>query len=191
MLTIFKCTIQWCKVHTQNCVSITTIFRTLSSSQIETLCPLSNDSLLPQPPGDGNNFCPQEFALFQILHISGIINSFSSNSGLFPLACFQGPSCCVCVCAQSFPALCDPKDCSSLGSSVPGISQGRIPEGLPLPIPANLPNTRIKPTSLIVACTKHHSLWLLSNIPLYVCITFCLFNHLLTHTWVISVFWHL
>ena len=63
MLTIFKCMMQWCKVHAQYCVSIS-IFRTLSSSQIETRCLLSNDSLLAQPLGDGNNFCPQEFALF-------------------------------------------------------------------------------------------------------------------------------
>ena len=32
-------------------------------------------------------------------HTSGIIDSFSSDSGLFPLACFQCPSCCVCVCS--------------------------------------------------------------------------------------------
>ena len=44
------------------------------------------------------------------------------------------PACvcvCVCVCvlvAQSCPTLCDPMDCSSLGSSVHGILQARILE---------------------------------------------------------------
>ena len=32
---------------------------------------------------------------------------------------------CVCV-AQLCPTLCDPMDCSPLGSSVPGILQARI-----------------------------------------------------------------
>ena len=37
---------------------------------------------------------------------------------------------CVCVCAQSCPTLCDPLDCSSPGSSVHGIFQARILEGV-------------------------------------------------------------
>ena len=32
----------------------------------------------------------------------------------------------MCVCAQSLPTLCDPMDCSLLGSSVHGIFQVRI-----------------------------------------------------------------
>ena len=35
---------------------------------------------------------------------------------------------CVCVCDQSCPTLCDPMDCSPLGSSVRRISQARILE---------------------------------------------------------------
>ena len=36
--------------------------------------------------------------------------------------------CCVCVCAQSCPTLCDPMDCSPPGYSVSGIFQARILE---------------------------------------------------------------
>ena len=36
--------------------------------------------------------------------------------------------CCVCVCAQSCPTLCNPVDCSPPGSSVHGILQARILE---------------------------------------------------------------
>ena len=36
--------------------------------------------------------------------------------------------CIVCVCAQLYLTLCDPMDCSPLGSSVHGISQARILE---------------------------------------------------------------
>ena len=35
---------------------------------------------------------------------------------------------CVCVCTQSCPALCSPRDCSPPGSSVHGISQARTLE---------------------------------------------------------------
>ena len=35
---------------------------------------------------------------------------------------------CVCACAQSWPALCNPMDCNPPGFSVCGISQGRIRE---------------------------------------------------------------
>ena len=37
---------------------------------------------------------------------------------------------CVCPCAQSCLTLCDPLDCSSPGSSVQGISQAKILEGV-------------------------------------------------------------
>ena len=45
---------------------------------------------------------------------------------------------------------CDPMDCSPLGSSVHGISQARILEGLPFPTPGHLPDPGIKPTSLVL-----------------------------------------
>ena len=45
---------------------------------------------------------------------------------------------------QSCLTLCDPMDCSPPGSSVHGISQARILEWLPFPIPVNLPSPGIK-----------------------------------------------
>ena len=44
--------------------------------------------------------------------------------------------------AQSCPTLCDPTDCSPLGSSVHGILQAR--SGLPSPSPGDLPNPGIE-----------------------------------------------
>ena len=49
--------------------------------------------------------------------------------------------------AQSCPILCDPMDCSPLGSSVHGILQARILEWVPSPPPGDLPDPGIKPTS--------------------------------------------
>ena len=54
----------------------------------------------------------------------------------------------MCMCAQSCPVLCDPIDYSPPGSSVHGISQERILEGLPCPPPGDLPDLGIKPVSL-------------------------------------------
>ena len=52
---------------------------------------------------------------------------------------------CVCVCMLSHVSLsCDPMDCSPPGSSVRG-------SGLPLSLPADLPNPGIKPVSPEVA----------------------------------------
>ena len=50
---------------------------------------------------------------------------------------------------QSRPALCDPMDCSLIGSSVRWILQARILEWLPCPPSGNVPNPGIKPVSLI------------------------------------------
>ena len=49
--------------------------------------------------------------------------------------------------AQSCPTLCDPMDCSPLGSSVFGIPQARISEWV-VPSPGDLPDLGIKPGSL-------------------------------------------
>ena len=49
--------------------------------------------------------------------------------------------------AQSCPALCDPVDCSSPGSSVHGILRQEYWSGLPFPSPGDLPDPEIKPTS--------------------------------------------
>ena len=56
-------------------------------------------------------------------------------------------SSCCCLVAQSCPTLCDPMDCSPPGSSVHGISQARILDGLPFPSPGDLPNPGIESMS--------------------------------------------
>ena len=53
--------------------------------------------------------------------------------------------------AQSCPTVCDPMDCSPPGSSIHGILQARILEGLPFPSPGNLPVPGIKPISPALA----------------------------------------
>ena len=59
---------------------------------------------------------------------------------------------CVCVCTHAkliplCPTLCDPMDCSPLGSSVQGILQPRILEWEPFPSPGDLPDPGIEPAS--------------------------------------------
>ena len=46
--------------------------------------------------------------------------------------------------AQSCPTLCDPMDCSPLGSSVRGILQARILEGVAMPSSKGLPDPGIE-----------------------------------------------
>ena len=54
----------------------------------------------------------------------------------------------MCACGHfSCVRLCDPMDCSLPGSSVDGILQAR--SGLPCPPPGDLPNSGIKPVSLM------------------------------------------
>ena len=48
---------------------------------------------------------------------------------------------------QSCPTLCDPMNCSLVGSSVHGILQARILEWVASPSAGALPHSRIKPTS--------------------------------------------
>ena len=57
----------------------------------------------------------------------------------------QLPILCVCVCLT----LCDPMDCSPLGSSVHGIFQARILSVLPFPPAADLPRSGIEPTCFL------------------------------------------
>ena len=55
---------------------------------------------------------------------------------------------CLCVCAkwlQPCLILCDPMDCSLLGSSAMGFSRQEYQSGLPVPSPEGLPNPGIKP----------------------------------------------
>ena len=58
----------------------------------------------------------------------------------------------ACLCAKLLPlcvTLCDHMDCSSLGSSVCGITSQEYWSGLPCPPPGDLPNPGIEPTSLM------------------------------------------
>ena len=50
--------------------------------------------------------------------------------------------------AQLCPTLCDLMDCSPPGSSVHGVLQVRILDGLPRPLPGDLPDPMIQYTSL-------------------------------------------
>ena len=50
---------------------------------------------------------------------------------------------------QSCQTLCDPRDCSPLGSSVYGILQTRILEWVPFPPRGDLPNPETEPTTLM------------------------------------------
>ena len=53
--------------------------------------------------------------------------------------------------AQSCPTLCNPMDCSPLGSFVHGFSRQEYWSGLPFPPPWDLPNPGIEPASLALA----------------------------------------
>ena len=53
----------------------------------------------------------------------------------------------LCSVSQSCPTLCDPMDCSPLGSPLWGFSRQEYWSGLPCPPPGNLPNLGIKPRS--------------------------------------------
>ena len=52
---------------------------------------------------------------------------------------------CVCVCAQLYPTSCDPMDCSSPGSSVHRISQGRILKWAAISYSRNFPTHGLNP----------------------------------------------
>ena len=49
--------------------------------------------------------------------------------------------------AQSCPALYNPMDCSLRGSSIHGMFQARVLDGLPFPSPGDLPDPGIEPGS--------------------------------------------
>ena len=51
--------------------------------------------------------------------------------------------------AESYLTFCDPMDYSPPGSAVHGILQARILEWVALPLPGDLPDPGIEPTSLM------------------------------------------
>ena len=78
----------------------------------------------------------------------------------------------VCVCAQLHPALCHIMDSSPPGSSVHGILQARILEWVAISYSRDLPDSRIKPTSIpCVSCTGRQILYHCTTHP-----------HMHTHT---------
>ena len=52
------------------------------------------------------------------------------------------------MCAQLHPTLCNPTDCISPGSSVHRISRREYWDGLPFPLPGDLPDPGIEPAAL-------------------------------------------
>ena len=79
----------------------------------------------------------------------------------------------VCLCAkllQSSPILCDPMDCSPLGSSVHGILQARILEWVAFP--GDLPDPGIEPMSTAMASRffTTSSIWETHNIQIQILI---------------------
>ena len=80
----------------------------------------------------------------------------------------------VCSAAQSCLTLCDPVDCSPLGSSVHGISRQEYWSGLPFPSPGDLPHPGIKPMILASACSGRRILRrCASRLHAVVCICQC------------------
>ena len=55
----------------------------------------------------------------------------------------------MCVCSQLYPTSCDPMDCNSPGSSVHGISQGRILEWAAISYSRDFSYPWIEPTALV------------------------------------------
>ena len=75
---------------------------------------------------------------------------------------------------QSCPTLCDPTNCSPLGSSVHGDSPGKNTGGLPCPPPGDLLHPGIKPTSPVGFALQADSLPLSHwRSPKCVCVCVC------------------
>ena len=62
----------------------------------------------------------------------------------------------VCLVIQLSPTLPDPMACSPAGSSVHGISQAEILEGVPFPFPGDLPHPGFEPRSPALQQTLYH-----------------------------------
>ena len=56
----------------------------------------------------------------------------------------------ACVSVESCPTLCNPMDCSPLGTSVHGIIPARILESVAIFPPGDLPDSGIEPVSLAI-----------------------------------------
>ena len=93
---------------------------------------------------------------------------------------------CVCLVAQSCPTLCDTMDCSPSGSSVHGILQAKILEGIAMPSSRGSSWPKVQTWVSCVSCIgrrvlyhKHHlGLYMLDSNPL-LAISFVLCMHFL------------
>ena len=86
--------------------------------------------LLGQPRGECRQTCltwfPWAKSLLSLLHLLQTqLSTLTTLVGFLPINCV---CVCVCVCPQSHLALCNPMDCSPLGSSVYKLFQARILE---------------------------------------------------------------
>ena len=75
----------------------------------------------------------------------------------------------MCVCAQSCKTLCHPMDSSPPDSSVHGILQARILEGVVVSSPGNLPHPGIESASLVSSGVFFSTQ--LSGKPTYECLS--------------------
>ena len=88
----------------------------------------------------------------ELLHLKHPLTGMRDNTK-FTYVALQPLCVCVCVCVhvqslESYPALCDPMDCSPPGSSVHGILQARILEWVAILTSRGLPGPEIEPISL-------------------------------------------
>ena len=121
--------------------------------------------------------CPGTFSPFVLIHVVSlsfkvtlrVLNHIKPTISLetgVSVAHFCFPYCCLVVClfvllgtllwcccsvAKSYPALCNPVDCSLPGFSVPGASLEEYWSGLPFPSSGDLPNPKMEAVSPALA----------------------------------------
>ena len=158
-LTIYV--LQLSGISTVTCAVVTTICTALSSSQTETLHPLSSSSLSPpsSPSQSPSCFCLCEvsskwmrprFVLCVWIISLGTVSLRFIRIAARIWNSFLSLCVCVCVCvwvAQLCPTLCNPMDYSPPGSSVHGIPQARYWSLLLFPLPGDLPDPGTEPQS--------------------------------------------
>ena len=94
----------------------------------------------------------------QIKSSNGLLQNFKSGPYVFWMD-FSFFFCCCCLVAKLCPILCDPMDCSPLGSSVHGILQARILEWVAITSSrgSSLPRDQIHVS--YVSCIARHVLY--------------------------------
>ena len=87
---------------------------------IEPRSPALQGNFLPSEP-PGNHYIYVCVSLYIYVYIY-------TDIYIYMYVCVYRNHCCYCLVTKSCPTLCDPRDCSPLGSSVHGISQARTLE---------------------------------------------------------------